>query len=426
MKNSINKTWLIIVLGLFAQYVHAVIKIGTITMPETNMTQSEAHLSIPAIRNTVEKWYHLSKVPYYQELFNSIVSKERQFNTTHYVFYNAFTNEWRVPQDLYLKLYAKFHPGAADIKDFRAFRWLPADHVTPKELLKKEFLEHGMINDNEWRVKANMLSTNLALFGNVGFPGECTFEYFLKAKSNTKVDPAIFQAILGIFGANDKYIAEISALADTYFLVEPLLNGNAPQTLSQIFIPKEMADQVAYVAWIQGIPYEEKLATWVISQGQNKFGKTPIYNNEALALKQGVKTSSTVLQEIRQLFKDKQTQHPLFKQILEGIEQGKYRISPLLDEYKTEPFVVPSLNHLQARLIVTPSCVGNIKANVQVFVYDRIPQELKDAYNDELDRIVDKIFKERVAAGAKIEPETNEQRQAAEIKLKEVCYAHPQ
>ena len=373
----------------------------------------------------VESWYKLSEVPYYQELFNNVATKERQFNDTHYAFYNAFSNEWRVPQDLYLKLYAKFHPGSADIKDFRCARWLPVHHVTPKELLKKEFLEHRMISDNEWRVKANMLSANLALFGNVGFPGECTFEYFLNAKSNTKVNPDIFKAILATFGADDKYISQINELADIYLVADELRNGKEPQTLSQIFIPKQMADQVAYVAWVQGVPYEEKLANWVMSQSQTQFGKTPLYSNEELALKKGVQTLKTSLQDVRQLFKDKQTQHPLFKQILEGIEAGKYHISTILDEYKAEPFMVPGLNHLQARLIVTPACVGNVEANVQVFDYDRIPQANKDAYNEELDSIVDQIFAERVAAGTQVVPETNEQRQAAERKLKEVCYAEP-
>ena len=133
--HSIN--FLSIVMSLWAIQVSADVKIGSITIPSTNMTQSEAHLSVPAIRNTVERWYNVSTTPYFQNLFNEADGKERQYNNTHYVFYNAFINEWRVPQDLYSKLYVKFHPDEARLKDFHALRWMPTPHINPQDFLKK-------------------------------------------------------------------------------------------------------------------------------------------------------------------------------------------------------------------------------------------------------------------------------------------------
>lgn len=384
------------------------------------MTQSEAHMSVPVIRNMVESWYKYSKVPEYQKLYKNVVEKERAYNDTHYVFYNAFSNEWRVPQDLYLKLYASLHPLTIDIKDFRAFRWLPVNHQTPKELLKKELLEFGMINDNIWRVKANLLSTNLALFGNVGFPGECTFEYFLNAKSNTKVSAEIFESILDIFmkpfpspdGPRStlyKYIPQLQNL-DKYLVSKKISNGKEPQTLAQIFIPKEMVDQVAYLAWVQGIPHEEKLINWVMHNTAPKFGKA---------------TSFTKLEphlaSIRELFKDKQTEHPIFKIILQGIEEGKYAISTFLDQYKANPSLLPEAgNNAQARISIDPQHVGCIGCGAAVYDYDFISQKNKDAYEKELNEIVYKIradvLKDANSQAPKNAPLTQQAQEAKKFK----------
>lgn len=426
MKYSIKITSLLII-SLFVANLLADIKIGSITIPSTNMTQSEAHLSIPAIRNAVEEWYHLGTTPYFQELFKKVVAKERQFNDTHYAFYNAYINDWRVPQDLYSKLYAKFYPNVANLKDFRALRWMPSKHIHPQDFLQQELTQRGMVNDNEGGLSRIITSTNLALFGNVGFPGECTMEYFLHRKSHAKPSVDIFKGILGSFGASEAYIPTLMGLADKYFFVEPLRNGKEPETLSQIFIPKDMVDNVAYVAWVQGVPYEEKLVTWVTSLTQAKFGKTPLFSNEKLASQAGVQTLQTTLKDVQNLFKDKQTGHPLFKQILDGIEQGKYRISNILNEYKSEPFMVPGLNHIQARLLIDTECISNPAAVgvVHVYVYDRIPQELKDEYNAELDAIVEKIYQERIKSDIPLQPQAEEKKRAAEQELKAMCYARP-
>jgi hypothetical protein len=355
------------------------------------MTQSEAHMSVPVIRTMVEQWYKFSQVPEYQKLYKNVVAQERKYNNTHYAFYNAFSNEWRVPQDLYLKLYASLHPLTADIKDFRAFRWIPVEHQTPKELLKKEFLDFGLVNDNEWRVKANLLSTNLALFGNVGFPGECTFEYFLNAKSNTKVNEAIFKSILDIFlppsqnTANPesilyKYIPQIQAL-DQYLVAGKISSGKEPQTLAQIFIPKDMVDKVAYLAWVQGIPHEEKFINWVMHNTAPKIGKAAAFQ-----------TLEPYLASIRELFKDTQTDHPLFKQILDGIEAGSYSISTFLDKYKANPSLLPEAgNNAQARILVDPKHIGCLGCGVIVNDYDFIPRGNKAIYEKKLNEIVYKI-----------------------------------
>lgn len=357
---------------------------------KSTMTQSEAHMSIPAIRQAVEDIYKLNRNEYYKELYNNVVKREKQHKDS-YAFYNAFSNEWRIPQDLYLELHKRLHNDAGvNIKNFRAFRWLPVTHITPKEFLKSELKNFGMVNDNEWRVKAYLLSTNLALFGNVGFPGECTFDYYINAKSHAIVDDAIFKSILDIFDDPKKYptgkepklykyIPQIARLAEL-LEVQPLPNGKEPQTLSQIFIPKKIVDQIAYVSWVQGVPYDEKMVNWVLAEAQKRFGKMPAFT-----------ASGPVLDDVRQVFKDEQGKHPLFGKILESIEQCKYCMAYMLNEYMAYPELVPGLNNLQARLILSPQYVGNPASGVIMYEYDRIKSYSKREYDQALKEIVDSI-----------------------------------
>lgn len=367
-----------------------------IKIPATNMTQSEAHMSMPTIRKAVEATYHINENTLFQRLWSSAIKRERQFNDTHYVFYTGFSNEWRVPQDLYLKLYARFHPLSLNIKEFRAFRWMPAKHVLPQELLKSEFKKHGLVNDNAPHLKFYLLSSNVALFGNVGAPTECTIEYFLSKQSHKKVDEAVFKAILDIFGVNYDYLAAIMGLSDKYFSVDPMnlylgkdkkLQKRWIQTMSQIFIPKDIVDYTAYIAWARGIPYEEKLIAWIHEQKQK---------GQADSVEHPLRKA---FKDITKLFKDQQENHPLFREILKGIEQGSYRISKILDDYKRKP--EPYMNSLQARLIMTSQYIGNPGSNVHVFDYDAISQKNKDAYEKELNEITDKIFFEFLEKNAK-------------------------
>lgn len=356
------------------------------------MTQSEAHMSLKVIQEEVERTYDFSNNPYYQELYSQVVARERK-HKNHYVFYNAFSNQWRVPQDLYLKLYKRFHVLSFNIEKFRTFRWIPVSHITPKEFLKNEFKTYGMVNDNEWRVKAYLLSTNLALFGNVGFPGECTFEYYLHAISQTRIIPEIFKTILDLFDDPTKYpagtepmlykyIPRIAALEDL-LEVMPLKNGKRPGTLSQIFIPKENVDQVAYLSWVTGLPYEEKMVSWVLTESQDQLGEMPLY-----------KKSAAVLADIKELFKDKKEEHPLFEQILKSIEECKYCMTNILNEYTTYPKLVPGINNMQARLILSSEYLGNPRSGVIMYEYDRIKPFAKQKYEKALNDIVEEIVED--------------------------------
>lgn len=367
---------------------------------KTEMTQTEAHLSIPSINALVQKKYNFKENPFYKKIYDQVVAKERQHNKTHDVFYNAFSNEWLLPQDLYLKLFSKLHPLTIDIKSFRTFRWISVDHITPKALLKRELTSNGMVDDNKLHIKANLLSTNLALFGNVGYSGECTFEFFLHAKSHRTIDADIFKSILDIFDKPTsyekgetpilyKYIPEIQKLT-TYLEPIPLKDGKKPQSLAQIFIPKKITDNVAYLSWVRGMPFDASLVSW-LKNDPNLNTPMPSF-----------KSFQPRFVEIQNLFKDKDSNHPLFKEILKGIEEGKYGMSKLLHTYKTKPATIPGLNFLQARLIISPEYIGNPSMEIKTFDYNNISEKNKKTYEKKLDELVNKMFRDVLNRAASI------------------------
>ena len=361
-----------------------------IRIPAVNMTQSQAQMSIPALKKEVEEWYHPQENKFIAELWGKVVAREAEFNDTHYVFYTAFNNEWRLLQDLYLKLYERFHPLTLKIKDFRTFRWVPV-HETLKEFLQQEFLTRGLIDDNDAHVKARVISTNFALFGNVGFMGECTMQYFLARKSNTQLDVSYYKTVLDRFGCSHKYVPVLQNL-EQYLLGSTInviilkdLIEIYPQTLSQIFVPKEIVDDVAYVSWVEGIPYEPEFVAWIMEKPQNEIARDKDFTFVWDKLKR-----------VRKLFQEKKD-HPIFKLFLDGISNNKYRVSALLEQYKSKPQSLPYLNNIQARLFMDAAGIlSKVGAHIKVFDYDTIPAENKIAYEKRIDELAERIFRDRL------------------------------
>src|SRR5690606_24295632 len=103
--------------------------------------------------------------------------------------------------------------------------------------------------DNVAETGALLLSVNLALFGNVGFPGECTWDYFLEDKGHRIPKREDYEVMMKNFGFTTRYIDEIMSLVDVYSTKE--------NTVIQVLIPKEKIDEIGYLAWVKGIPAHE-------------------------------------------------------------------------------------------------------------------------------------------------------------------------
>jgi len=123
-----------------------------------------------------------------------------------------------------------------------------------------------MVNDLDPHTRVMLLSTNPALFANVGIWGECTFSYFMKPKSHTPVDAETFRSILRIWQLSEeqrqRYVAELEELK-RWFIDKAQKARPTSNILIQIFIPAHLIDRVSYLSWQTGIPRQDKLVQWM-------------------------------------------------------------------------------------------------------------------------------------------------------------------
>ncbi len=350
-------------------------------------TQTQALLSIPAIKTEVYKLYPILKEERGKKFLKTILRLEKKYKDTHYAFYHAFTKAWLVPQDLMLSLTKGLRPLTSRLTKFRFLRWQEFEKRTASEFLMKEISSEGLINDNSPEHRASLLSVNLALFGNVGFEGESTFDYFLKPKSHATVNPQIIQDILKIYDAPATYLQEILDLDATYLSPEKA-SGGAPkeQVLLQIFIPKNLVDDIGYVGWVQGIPYEKDLVAMVDNLSRTSLAKHPTF----------LTGTEPILKDIKKRFKEKKEKDPLYAQIIKHIKKGKFRLSTFLEKYTNEPETIPSIQNVQARLLFSNELLLNPSSDILFYSHDFIPQKDKQLYKIALKKITDKIIKAKL------------------------------
>lgn len=373
------------------------------------LTQTEAHLSLPMIMGEINRWYGFNTMPIFQDLIKKITTKEKQYLSCCYSFYTGTANTWISLGDVYKKLYELFNQGKPPLTDIRVFKWLSAPKKTLLELLKAGFTNGNMVDDTMPLLKSYVISANLAPFGNVNFPGECTFEYFLNAKSHTPISDTFYTATLAIFGLSENevklFIPELQKLPDylNIKLQKPAGSNNAtedwnPQTLTQIFIPKALADKIAYITWIQGIPFEESLISWVENNARTSFGKILSY-----------KDLKTPLENIRTELITKKGTHPLHKAMLSGIMQNKYIPSKYLEQYRYVPYLVPNLNFMQARINLYFDDIEKLRTSgIKMFDYRLTTPEQEKNYQEALNTVCQKIydFKKAKDAQEKLTPVT--------------------
>jgi hypothetical protein len=337
-------------------------------------TQSQAQVTLPNIRRLIAQNYNITP---YLNVIASALAKEGIFKRTHYVFYHAQDNVWRVPQELYRRLYERLNPIKEEIKDFVFLRWNLPEHlqINAQKFIVDQLINYGLINDNHPDTQAILLSANLALFGNVGFSGECTWDYFVNPSSHKTPAPSDFEQILDIFNIDHKYTKELVNLAYSLRTKE--------QTLLQIFIPKEIVDYIAYVAFLQGIPADKQTMNWVLKHIPKK-------------LQQLYTPYKKTLEKIRKIFKTEQDKFPIFKELYERAEQGDFSVDALLKIYCNTPQLIENINYLQARLIFTKEILLTPGIGIKFFRYDKIPQEQLQKFNQALDALVDQMIQDRL------------------------------
>lgn len=335
-------------------------------------TQSVAHLNEKSIRQSIQKIYGDQVVPYFSLVSRALV-KEELMSDTHYVFYQGTRSEWSVPQDLYTLLYAYFHPGTK-VEDFKFLRFQDQSvaQKTAKDFLVHELEEHGLVNDNS-ELGAVLLSANLALFANVGFPGECTWDYFIGRTQSTRV-PSVeddYKPMLEKFGLTTKYMDEIVALED--------LIRSDEQILTQIFVPKDRVDTFTYVAWVRGIPAHPETIEWILKNVKSKS-----YTDVR-----------PVMEQLAEQFKQEQEKNKLFKDLLERTKKGDFSMKSFLHAYCNRPWDIEGINFVTARLLFTPDFMLNPYSGLKFYRYSIAPRRNLKEYDKRLNAIVDKLIKEK-------------------------------
>ncbi|HEX4069125.1 MAG TPA: hypothetical protein VHX42_03430 [Candidatus Babeliales bacterium] len=332
-------------------------------------TQSQAHMSLPEIKKVIAAHYNTKP---YQKIIDAILTREVEYKNNYYVFYHGMNNKWRIPQDLYTRLYLYVKGLPSDV--LQSFVFLRFDGVldfsgNTEDFLIKKLKENGLVNDHD--LEEVMYSVNIALFGNVGDDPECTWQYFMKARNKTEPTRQTYEKILNIFGLPHTYINELMSLSSFFTTTE--------QTIVQIFVPQDKVDQIGYLAWVRGNPaYKPMMDMISRSLKDKKFAK-----------------SSLAMDYYTTLFKKEQEINPVFKSLVERVRAGDFTLRYFLKFYRNYPGLIADINRYQARLIFTPDVLLNPLSGVKIFRYSVATTQQLQKYHQKFDEIFKKITAER-------------------------------
>ncbi len=190
---------------------------------------------------------------FFDELFHTILKRELDFASTHYVFYHGQMREFLLPQDIYAGLYNIFYKKV--FHDFFILR--NKDKALTEFKCINDFQNHFIRNgqlfsgycefDHLVHVKKQILPVNVSLFGNALFcSGECTFDYFTHSYNRHPIKQINFvERIFKRFKCLESftiYKADIKELNRLLSATETTKTGS----LLQIFIPKNRVDAFVY------------------------------------------------------------------------------------------------------------------------------------------------------------------------------------
>ena len=342
-------------------------------------TQTEAFLQVKKVKDKLAEESSSKFIPYLNIVSDCLV-KEQELKNSHYVFYHATDNEWRLAQDLYTQLYTRQNPGKRVGESFTFLRFDDFPERNAKEFLVNELSKNGLVDDTG-KLGAILLSVNLALFANVGWDTSCTWEYFLKDMGHKVPDRKIYQKMMDKFGLTHKYIDELLSLVKLYDTKE--------NTLLQIFIPQNEVDDIGYLAWSKGIPMHEKSIDWI----QN-------YKKQKNLTKKGGKHPTVIaMEELATRFKKEKEKNPLFKDLMESVQEGDFSVAAFLKVYRNTPWSISNINNTQVRLIFSPDVLLNPASGVKFYRYSTVSKKKLSEYYKRLNEVVDKIIAEKEGAG---------------------------
>jgi hypothetical protein len=338
-------------------------------------SQSEAHMSVPSVQKLMSGMADLARN---KRIIDETLAKERELQKTHYVFYTAVPY-MRLFQDVTRKLYKKKvgNVGALKDKSFQFIRYTYDDPIYKEyknatDFLVKEITQNGIIDDNDIRLKTILVATNLALFANIRVTGESTWDYLNHPQAWVQASSDRLEAALKSFGYPTSFTKRLMELA-------PLIQHDQGE-LFQIFIPKNMVDDVGYVSWRQGIPFDPELIKRMFGRALVKAdGVNPVYHDE---IDQRIYT-------IKRQWKAKDREAmSMVNTMLDHAKRGDYRLSPVLQQYQQNPAEVFGINYQQGRLLVTDSMLLNPTSGIKIYRYSNVSQDKVREYKKKLRHIM--------------------------------------
>ncbi|WUF66813.1 DUF4157 domain-containing protein [Streptomyces decoyicus] len=239
---------------------------GRFLTPTPELTEEQRQDGRPRRKITSEQ------AEQYKRIQQEVIAKEDENGADHYPFFHAQDPRIRVAQDIYKRVYSRHH-GEEVPEDFHFLRY-PGPEDTDysqygniAEFFETDMKQHGLIDDNIVPTKSNIISANLSLHGGLNHPGEETFHYFQIGKGQTEINVASFiEEFLTKFGLSGSGVAEIYKEAEA-------LNDTAEGSLFQIFVPKHLADDVAYLAHPHGLPHDDELLDDLHTLGPIHYNK---------------------------------------------------------------------------------------------------------------------------------------------------------
>ena len=340
----------------------------------TKYAQTEAYLQRPELRKLVtDKFYDDFAVVNHMDIVSRVMAGEAELRDTHWAFYHGVSNIWTVWQDTYTALFNHFNPSLAQKgdADFIFLRTKGKANIKAKDFLVNTLQEHGLVDDTG-EVKAILLSTNMFLFGNTGIAGESTWKYTMTDKTHAEPDRALYESIMDEFGLSYQYVNQLMDLVK--------LLQSKQQTLLQIFVPKSIVDDIGYLAWTKGIPAHQGSIDWV---------------RKSKIKSEGGSRAVAALSALKDKFKNEQEKNPLFREMLQTVQEGAYSLDDYLTKCCNDPSAVSNMDHLQARLIFTDDVLLNAASGVKMYRYTGVPYRKMQEYKTRFDALIKQIVQSK-------------------------------
>jgi hypothetical protein len=319
-----------------------------ISLQAASRTQTEAYLAKPELKQKVEScWrYELQK---HETLIADILAREKEYASTHYVFYHGQRGNLRILQDIIKELFMLFNLPEHACDNFVFLRdWTQGStaHDVTTFMDAADAMHMGYWNNYTADFMNYLLSVNVSLFGNLSerYCNECTFSFFITNFSCYISDSQILTDLINAFGLSVMHgIKFYNRINDHRFDQGQLL---------QIFIPKPSINCYVYRSFAGGVP----------------FGRVDRYIPETYEFKYQRDPSACIL-------------------------------STALEQYINGSLDAHVMDTMQARILITPAILDPANdIHIHRYQLSLTPEEEAE-YEEEIKRLVHALVTEAYAAG---------------------------